>query len=205
MKLHLLFLVFFSYIGFSQTNYEKALDRVSTKTQAEIFLKRYKSDVKGELLSITKNNPENAALLQLPIGEIKTEELNGKKVIYKAISKGKGQSYRISLMEFDSNKTTIAEINSLRSFILKGIKNGEHKFENLARVYSSHPTAKTGGDIGWTPEGTFSKRFENVIKTKRIGQVFSYDEHRQKKHYVVVKTEENKLEDVVNVLKITEL
>ena len=188
----LLLLIFLTpTILVSQVNIEKVLDRVSTKTQAEVFLKRYKSKVTGEIITVTDSNSEFFKLK-------KGEQIKKDGSIYKVIGKGKSSSYNISIMLFDSNKTTITEINSLRSFILKGIKNGEHKFENLARVYSAHPSAKTGGGLGWINKGTFSDRFEKIIATKRKGQVFSYDEHREKKHYIVKKNEANK--DVVSII-----
>ncbi|MBT8245236.1 MAG: hypothetical protein HKP48_08900 [Winogradskyella sp.] len=182
------------------------LDRIKSKTQAELFLKRYKSELKGEIININSEDRLYTALnlSEAKQGDKKTEDSASGKITFKVLGKlkEKSTSYKVSIMEFDSKKMSISEINSLRSFILKGIKNGEHKFENLARVYSSHPTAKTGGGLGWTNEGTFSKRFEKAIADKRVGQVFSFDEHRENKHYVIVKTEDNKALESVNVLKI---
>lgn len=205
MKTIYFFIFLFSITSFSQASYEKMLDRVSTKTQAEVFLKRYKSDLKGEIINIEPTNTEYATLnlSELSKGDKKEVDTPTGKVIYKVLGQGKTSSYRISIMEFDSNDMPISEINSLRSFILKGLKNKEHKFENLARVYSSHKTAKTGGDLGWVMHGTFSKRFEKAVADKRIGQVFSFDEHRQNKHYVILRTEENKDVETLTLLKIT--
>lgn len=198
MKHLLAILLVIPFLSFSQANIEKILDRVSTKTQAQAFLKRYKTKVSGEIITMTEGDAELFALK-------KGEKLKRGNTTFKVISKGKAASYNINIMEFDSNKTTISEINSLRSFILKGIKSGEHKFQNLARVYSSHPSAKTGGNLGWQNAGTFSKRFEKIISEKRKDQVFAYDEYRQKKHYVVYKNEDNKSVEQITVLKVTEI
>ena len=142
-------------------------------------------------------------LSELPTGELKIVENRTTKTAYKVIDTGKSRAFKISLMEFDSNKTSLSEINSLRAFILQGIKNGEHKFHNLARVYSSHPSARTGGDIGWIQEGTFSKRFDLVLSKKKKGQVFSFDEHRDRKHYILMKTEDDKITENLIILVVS--
>lgn len=195
MRIIFTLIILFPTILISQVNIEKTLDRVSTKTQAKVFLKSYKSKVTGEIITITDSNSEFFNLK-------KGEQIKKDGSIYKVIGKGKSSNYNISIILFNSNKTTITEINSLRSFILKGIKNGEHKFENLARVYSAHPSAKTGGGLGWVNKGTFSERLEKIIAGKRKGQVFSYDEHREKKHYIIKKNEDNADVDSVTILKV---
>lgn len=209
MKIQYLFIFLISLSSFSQANFEKTLERVSSETQAKVFIKRFRNDVNADILSVSSSDElyKNLNLNTATKGETKTENADSGKVIYKILGKSKEKStnYKASIMEFDSNKTSIAKINSLRSFIMQGIKSKEHKFENLARVYSSHPTAKTGGDLGWTKQGTFSPRFEKAIADKRVGQVFSFDEHRQKKHYVIVKTEESKAVESVTVLKVIPL
>ncbi|RZN76159.1 MAG: hypothetical protein EVB12_06670, partial [Winogradskyella sp.] len=204
MRIKYIFIFLISFTSFSQSNYENMLERVSSKTQANVFIKRFKSEVKAEVINITSEDTLYGTLnlSESKKGDTKSIDSVSGKIIYKILGKTekKSTSYNASIMEFDSNKITISEINSLRSFILKGIKNGEHKFENLARVYSSHPSAKTGGGLGWTKEGTFSKRFEKAIADKRVGQVFSFDEHRENKHYVIVKTEESKNLESITVL-----
>ncbi|MFD1061684.1 peptidylprolyl isomerase [Winogradskyella litorisediminis] len=209
MNFAYLFIFLFSITAFSQRDYKSMLERVNSESQAKIFIKRFQADVNGEIISLNPSDIlyKNLKLSEAPIGDTKVENSIAGKITYKVLDKSKSKSskYRASIMEFDSNKLPISEINSLRAFILQGLKNKEHKFENLARVYSSHPTAKTGGDLGWTAQGTFSSRFEKAIADKSVGQAFSFDEHRKKKHYIIVKTEENKTMETVKILKVTEI
>ncbi len=206
MKTITLILFFFSTVCFSQKNIEKQLDSISTKADAKSYIK---SIVKKNGKLITFNSEKHKTqlateLFKLAKGQKKVIKTEKGKTYYKVIEKQKVPHFKVSIMEFDSAKTPLSEINSLRSFILKGIKNGEHKFENLARVYSSHPSAKTGGDLGWVKSGTFSKRFEKAIKDNRVGELFTFDEYRSKKHYIIYKTKENKNIEEITVLKITE-
>lgn len=199
----LLFLMPFAC--FSQIDMEKSLDSIVTTEDAKNYIKANNREFKGKIVTFNKEKHKTklaSELFDKSKGGKKVIKTEKGKTIYKIIDKKETSHYKVSIMLFDSKKTTITEINSLRSFILKGIKNKEHKFENLARVYSAHPTAKTGGDLGWLKKGTFSKRFEKAVADKRVGQVFSFDEHRQKKHYVIMKTQDSKPIEEITVLKI---
>lgn len=207
MKFYLMFLLCIPTLLVSQTNIEKTAARINSIKIAEAYIKNSKNKTQAKLVTFSKDDTNNVlinSLFELPRGKHKIEQTEKGKILYKVIQKKTGFSYKANIMEFNSNKTTIAEINSLRSFIMKGLKSKEHKFENLARVYSSHKTAKTGGDLGWTKAGTFSKRFEKAIADKRVGQVFSFDEHRKRKHYVIMKTAKSKPNEYITVFIISE-
>ena len=206
MKYFIHLLLIIPFLGFSQKKIERSLIGIRTLQQAEKFVKSQKEDSNAEILYLNINDTNSALaneLLALPKGKLKVDDVDGVKTVYKVISTKKERTYRLSMMEFDSKKTTLSEINSLRAFILKGIRNGDHKFHNLARVYSSHPSAPTGGDLGWVKEGTFSKRFDLVLSKKKKNQVFSFDEHRERKHYVLMKTEDDKISESLIVLKVS--
>jgi len=184
---------------------EEQLNTIKSIEDAERFIK-HSNAIKGELITLNRNDDSNRATAQLlstPVGKHLKIDDNQFNIYYKVLAKTKTNYYKISIMEFDSNKTPLSEINSLKSFILKGIKSGEHKFENLARVYSEHPSAKTGGDLGWTKQGTFSKRFEKAVKDNKKGRLFTFDEYRERKHYIISKTDDNTLAEEITVLKVT--
>ena len=205
---YLLFILFFSSVlAYSQKNIERSLIGIRTLQQAEKFVDSKKGEFNAEVLRLTIGNeisPLIEELSKLSKGQLKIEENNGTKTVYKVIDKKKTVEYNVSLMEFDSKKTPLSEINSIRAFILKGIKSGEHKFHNLARVYSLHPSAPTGGNLGWVKQGTFSKRFDIIMSKKKKGQVFSFDEHRERKHYVLMKAKEDREIEGLIVLKVSQ-
>lgn len=206
MKLLVTLFLFIPFLSFSQLKLEKQLDSITTYEDAKSYIKNNKS-YKGKLITFnTEKHKTKLAkeLFELSIGEKTSYKTENGKTFYKVISKDDSAHYKVSIIEFDSNTTSLSEINSLRTFILKGIINGKHKFENLARVYSAHPSGKTGGDLGWLKKGVMSSNFEKTLKNKKVGRVFIFDEHRKKKHYVVLKTEDNKLIKEITVLKISE-
>lgn len=206
MKNIIYILLVIPFLGFSQKKIERSLIGIRTLQQAEKFIEAKKDVYDSKILKLDigeEQTPLAKELSELPIGKLKIVENGTSKTVYKVIDTKKTRESKMSLMEFDSKKTTLSEINSLRAFILKGIKNGEHKFHNLARVYSSHPSAPTGGDIGWVKEGTFSKRFDLVVAKKKKGQVFSFDEHRERKHYILMKTEDDKITENLIVLVVS--
>lgn len=206
MKKLLFVLILLPIFAFAQKKLEKQLDSIVSADDAKSFIKN-NANSKGKLITFNSEKHKTQLakeLFELSEGGKKSYKSETGKTYYKIISKEKTPHYKASIMEFDSKKTPLAEINSLRSFILKGINAGEHKFENLARVYSSHPTAKTGGDLGWLKTGTLSKRFEKAIRDKKSGQLFTFDEYRKGKHYIILKTDDNKAIEEITVLKITE-
>lgn len=205
-KLFTTLLFSFSMFSFSQKDATKQLDAISTLKDAKTYIENNKTS-QAELLTYSSENNKTKLtdeLFKLSVGEKTSTQTDNNVTIYKIISREKTANYKVSIIEFDSNKTALSEINSLRSFILKGLKNDEHKFENLARVYSNHPSGETGGDLGWLKKGTFSKRFEKSIKDNRVGKVYTFDEYRDKKHYIIVKTAENKTIEEITVFKISD-
>jgi parvulin-like peptidyl-prolyl isomerase len=196
----------FTLTCFSQNSIEQELDAINSIDDAQNYIRNNKAFT-SELITFNsekqKTEPINT-LFELSIGEKTAFKTEKGITYYKVISKDKIPHYRVSIIELSSKETSLSEINSLRSFILKGIRNGEHKFPNLARVYSSHPSGKTGGDLGWLKEGTRTKRFEKSVKDNRLGKVYTFDDYRDNLHYVIMKTSDNQDIEVITVLKVIE-
>lgn len=206
MKRYTLLFVLISTVCFSQKKSEFTLDSILTKEDAKSYLKNNKT-AKGKVVSFNtlKHKTKLASeLFNLSVGSQKSYKSENGKTVYKVLEKSEVPHYKASIIEFDINETPLSEINSLRAFILKGINSGQHKFENLARVYSKHPSGRTGGDLGWVKEGTFPPKFEKAINSGKIGKPFIYDEYRKRKHYILLKTEPKTTIEEITVLKITQ-
>ena len=55
--------------------------------------------------------------------------------------------------------------------IFTKLEEGED-FKILARQYSEDPGSKmSGGDLGWTPSGTFTPEFESVMNNSELNEV----------------------------------
>ncbi|MDO1500727.1 peptidylprolyl isomerase [Winogradskyella maritima] len=190
----------------SELNIETELDSISNATEANAFLKK-NSKLKGKIVvyNAEKHKTKLAdELFELGTGGKKTYKNEFETTHYKVIKRDMVPHYRASIIMFDSKIQPMSEINSLRSFILKGMREGGHDFSGLAKVYSKDRSAKTGGDLGWLKKGSMSKRFEKILADHKVGQVFSFDEPREKRHYVMLKSEADKPIEEITVLKITE-
>lgn len=206
MKFITTLILIFPIVIFTQVNIEKTAARINSVQVAKNYIKNIKDKEKAVLKTFSKsedNNPFIQSLFDLKTGTSKIVDSKNGKILYKVLKTETVALYNINIMEFDSNKTPISEINSLKSFIIKGLKNKEHKFSNLARVYSSHSSSKTGGNLNWTNLDAFSKRFKKTVTEKHVGQVFSFDEHRQRKHYIIEKVLENKSIEQITVFIIS--
>lgn len=57
----------------------------------------------------------------------------------------------------------------LATRILKELKDGAD-FKTLARKYSTCPSKKKGGDLGWFGPGSMVQPFENSVRTLSVGK-----------------------------------
>ncbi|MHA1729199.1 MAG: peptidylprolyl isomerase [Promethearchaeota archaeon] len=54
--------------------------------------------------------------------------------------------------------------------VMNMIKNGED-FRKLAHEFSTCPSKKKGGDLGWFTRGKMVPQFENAVLTLKIGEI----------------------------------
>tara|TARA_B100000686_G_C16787556_1_gene976273 strand:+ start:2226 stop:3377 length:1152 start_codon:yes stop_codon:yes gene_type:complete len=137
----------------------------------EIFVensKIRKKDNKTEeiLTEIEKNEDTSAKYTVLVeekdgiIIEAESATYGGKKTIKKSEEKNK----KIE----NAAKTEINDQISIKEIIKKIEKEG---FEDTAILYSSSPTAKLGGKLGWVNEKKFSKLLLEFIKKTKVGSI----------------------------------
>jgi parvulin-like peptidyl-prolyl isomerase len=187
----------------SQNSIEQKLDSISDYNEAKTFIKANKT-IKGKLVTFNKEKHKTKLadeLFGLPIGGKKVYKTERVKTHYKVLSKNQVPHYRVSIIRFD-NKIDVAEINAQRNHILKAYKSKEHKFEDLAKVYSIDRSGKTGGDLGWIEKGKRSEGFEKMIEHHNLGDIFIVDD--KNKSYIVLKTKVDQLIDEITLLKVTE-
>ncbi|QEN03493.1 peptidylprolyl isomerase [Thiospirochaeta perfilievii] len=58
----------------------------------------------------------------------------------------------------------------LATRILKELKDGED-FKILAKKYSTCPSKKKGGDLGWFGPNAMVQAFENSVRTLTVGKI----------------------------------
>jgi parvulin-like peptidyl-prolyl isomerase len=99
----------------------------------------------------------------------------------------------------DNNKLRIDQIDSLKKIIFGKLENGE-TFGTLARQYSMDGNSKKNGDLGWFEEGQMMKEFEDKVKSRQSGEVYTVDMSDKKWYYVVKNTHQPRTDRKVVVL-----
>jgi peptidyl-prolyl cis-trans isomerase C len=72
---------------------------------------------------------------------------------------------------------------------LKERINGGEQFADLAKKYSSCPSGKKGGDLGWFGRGDMVPEFEKAAFTGKVGDVIGPVRTKFGWHLIMVKEE----------------
>ncbi|WP_299122680.1 peptidylprolyl isomerase [uncultured Winogradskyella sp.] len=207
MKYLFTLLLFIPLFGFTQNNLAKQLDSITTKKDADTFLKTHKpEDGKIYIYNKEKHKTKIAtSLFKLSEGGKKVIKNDFKKTYYKVIDKSKVDHCKFNIIVLDGEMTSNQSAKVIRNKVLSQYNEG-YKFEDLAKQHSSGPTAKTGGDTGWIKLGDISDTFDEQAfnQNRAIDEVFTVDDSKNKKYYIVVKTKDKTPIEEITVLKFTE-
>ena len=83
------------------------------------------------------------------------------------------------------NETLKNEIYEVARSILDSIKAGAN-FEDMAKKYSEHPSAKTGGNLPWVKRGDLVKEYEEAAFALEAGQISNVIESPLGLHIVML-------------------
>ena len=200
------FMLMFTFAS-AQKDFEKSLDSIQTLDDVTIFLKKNK-EAKGKVIVFNreKHNTRMAdRIFSMRVGAKRSFDDAPQKTYYKVIEKYTIPYYRVSVVYLDGNKMDKAEINSLRSKVVRMYNEG-FKFQDLARQYSMDNSAKQGGDLGWFTEGELHPEFERQVieGNYRSDDIFMIDIPETNSYYVALMTYDKRMIDEAKVLKVTE-
>jgi peptidyl-prolyl cis-trans isomerase D len=105
-------------------------------------------------------------------GEITEEEIRNYYLTNKDEKFTHGESANLKYVQFAIEPTT-AESDSVRRELVEiagMIRSGED-FIQLAAAYSEHPSASSGGDLGWLSQGPGSGQVEEVAFSLKVGEI----------------------------------
>jgi parvulin-like peptidyl-prolyl isomerase len=207
MRFHL---ILFSLISFSinaQLVEKTKLDLLTIQTvqQANEYLRSHPS-ITGQLFALNSRADtadfNKELILTTPGNLIDFESEDRKKYFFfKTLETAEVKSFRAQYIFLDNKKLTLGQIDSLRNVILKRIERGE-SFDQLAKEYSMDNNSQKGGDSGWFEEGMMRFEFEEKIKSKKTGDVFTVDIPSEKWYYVVRNSHNPKVDKKITVLYI---
>ncbi len=206
MKYFFRLLFFFPLFSFTQNTLEKQLDSIATSEDAATFLKTYKPE-EGRLYTFNKEKHKTKLadeLFKLSKGGKKVIKTKFKKTYYKIIDKAEVEHCKFNIIVLDGKKTSNYSAKIIRNKILSQYNEG-YGFKDLAKEHSYGPTAKKGGDTGWIKLGEISETFDEHAfnENHAINDVFTIDDLKNKKYYIVMKTQDTKPIEEITVLKFT--
>lgn len=179
----------------------KALKKVKNIEQLNEIKSKYpdwKISVDKTLLSDSTKFPD---IVSAKIGTIVTKQYNPKapKYALKILSIEDEELCKVKYIYLDGTKYSKAEIDSIRSVIIKRYQEGED-FETLVKEYTmdGNPT----GDLGWFYQGMMVEDFDKAVRDKSKGEIFTVDVEINNWFYVVLKNHDNKIEKAVKGIKI---
>jgi hypothetical protein len=207
MKYIFLLLVFVPLIHSSQTILEKQLDSVTTAEEAMKFLKTNKPE-DGKVITFNKEKHKTdltTSLFKYRLGGKKIVRSGNKRTVYKILDKSTPDFCKFDIILLDGSKTSGQQAKVIRDKVLLQYKEG-YKFKDLVKNHSDGPTAKTGGDTGWIKLGDISEAFDEVAfnENHAINDVFTVDDEKNKKYYIVMKTQDKTPIEEITVVKFTE-
>ncbi len=191
----------------AQNTIEKQLDSIHDEAQATKFIENHKSN-KGTLYVFNKEKHKTQLaqeLFKMGKGGSKVITNDIEKIHYKVIDTYNVPYYRVSYVYLDGTNKTNDEIFKWEQQILTKYQQG-YKFKDLAKQYSMDSNATRGGDMGWFTKGTMDPEFEDAIinSPNSVGDLFTVHLQNSNKHYVVLKTFDQKMIEEIKVLTVTE-
>ncbi|CDF79042.1 conserved hypothetical protein [Formosa agariphila KMM 3901] len=193
----------------AQDSFDGTIDDVATSEQAKIFIKQNK-DLKGKYFVFNKekhNTTLAKELFEMPVGRSKVYENEFNKTTYKIIDKHETTYYRASYIFIDSEGLDETDLKRLKQTIYSKFNQGQH-FNDLVQRYSMDKNASRGGDTGWFINGKMPIEVEEELiknnKNHYLNKLFTVDIPEKNWHYIILKTEEPKPIEEIQVIKITE-
>jgi hypothetical protein len=196
-SLAVLFLLFSIQI-FAQPTVTEQFQKIVTVQQAQQYIDA-NAELKPTLLYLSAAKDSTAIdkrLLRQKQGDI----FSVGNVTYKVLETKDTINFRASYIFLDGATYSRPEIDSLKNIILKKASAGE-SFETLSDQYTMDGN-KTRGDTDWFfGEYMVPKEFQDAVQKHKTGDIFFLDVPEKQWHYIIKKTQDDRVKKDIIVLK----
>ena len=180
---------------------ENALKKIKKIEQIDKLKQKYPSwyiSIDKTMLSDSLIFPD---IIKAKIGDIVLKQYNSNapKFVMKVLKVENEELCKVKYIYLSGGKYSKIEIDSLRALIIKRYNNGED-FEILVKEYTmdNNPT----GDLGWFYKGMMVDKFDDAVRKRKKGEIFTVDVEDKNWYYVVLKNHDNKTEKVIKSIMI---
>jgi parvulin-like peptidyl-prolyl isomerase len=188
-------------IGQTLDEAKSALKNVKSLRQLDELKRKYPNMNISEEITMLSDSAWFPEIINAKIGDIVLKQYNDNapKYVMKILKIDQEELCRAKYIYLNGSKYSNSEIDSIRSLIMTRLNNGED-FTSLVNEYTmdNNPT----GDLGWFHKGTLVEDFDNAVRRRTKGEIFTVDVDSKKWYYVVFKTHDNKVEKAIKALKI---
>lgn len=183
----------FISIGQTLEEAKKALMKVNKLEQIDDLENQYPQWTIYEDKTMQSDSSKFPDIIKAKIGDVVLKQYNSNAPTFvtKILAEREEELCKLKYIYLDGSKLSISQIDSLRSAILTRYKSGED-FELLVKAYTmdGNPT----GDLDWFSKGMMVEEFDNAVRNKNKGEIFTVDVDKNKWYYIVLKTHDNKVE-----------
>jgi hypothetical protein len=179
--------------GQTQKEARSALKKVASLEQIDDLKNKHPDWTIREDKTLLSDSALFPEIIKANIGEIVLKQYNPKAptFIMKILDEREVELCKVKYIYLDGSKLSLNEVDSLRALIIHRYNSGD-EFEELVRTYTmdGNPT----GDLGWFSKGMMVDTFDNAVRLRKKGEIFTVDVEQNKWYYVVLKNYDNRNE-----------
>lgn len=180
---------------------EKVLKKVKGLEQVNKLKEKYpdwKISIDKTMLSDSLKFPH---ITRSDVGDIVLKQYheNAPKYIMKILKVEDEELCKVKYIYINGNSYSKSAIDSLRTLIIDRYRKRED-FEHLVKEYTMDKNST--GDLDWFYKGMMVDEFDNAVRNRTKGEIFTVDVADKKWYYVVLKTHDNRKEKAIKSVKI---
>ncbi len=186
--------------GDEKTLEVKSMEEVSNREEAEAFRDAH-PELEVEILeAATDGRPPNELLSRILQGEVVQVSDSSGTFDHKLLSLDSTRQYSFLYIFFSGEELSQSQIDARREMVVERYQKGQ-PFAELANQFTMDGN-NSGGALGWINEEQMLPPFAAAVRNHKKGEVFPVDIPEQDFHYLVLKTNEERMILRLEILKV---
>jgi parvulin-like peptidyl-prolyl isomerase len=200
----LLFTIFLQLLSYSQTReeVEAALSDITRTDQLQELEKAHPDWNIIEITTLASDSLLYPQVVKAKVGDVvmKTGNIMATTDLHKILVEEEVEVCRAQYIFLNGNELSDKELEIIKKEILKRYERGAN-FRDLIDEYTMEGIKS--GDTGWFYKGMMLDEFENAVREHKRGDIFVVEVPLGKRHFIILKTHDNKMEKAKIGVSIT--